>query len=191
MSPTFQLDSQSLVKMHNVNPPPYKPPRAGHQQPTTSVCFQTSRTWSDSSDSFPGRHEPRLGFSTTNKSSLDFMQRVERKLAEYNASENVFKRWLFEMLCWLTSALSMGAIIGIYMSLANKPMSKVGYLLTLTNALGKIASAALIVPTSEALGQLKWNWFNKSRAMWDFEIFDKASRYGFLTRYIFGHTLMS
>jgi hypothetical protein len=44
------------------------------------------------------------------------------------------------------------------------------------NVLGKVASAALIVPTSEALGQLKWNWFHKSRAMWDFEIFDKASR---------------
>lgn len=49
-------------------------------------------------------------------------------------------------------------------------------LLTISNILGKIASAALIVPTSEALGQLKWNWFHKSKAMWDFEIFDKASR---------------
>jgi hypothetical protein len=104
------------------------------------------------------------------------MQRIERKLAEYNASENLFKRWLFEILCWLASAISMGAIIGIYIFLANKPMSEVGCLLSVTNAFGKVASAALIVPTSEALGQLKWNWFSKSRAMWDFEIFDKASR---------------
>ncbi|KAF2853169.1 hypothetical protein T440DRAFT_487629 [Plenodomus tracheiphilus IPT5] len=49
-------------------------------------------------------------------------------------------------------------------------------LLSLVNTLGKVASAALILPTSEALGQLKWNWFHKSNAMWDFEIFDKASR---------------
>lgn len=49
-------------------------------------------------------------------------------------------------------------------------------LLAYTNALGKTASAALIVPTSEALGQLNWSWFSKSRAIWDFEIFDKASR---------------
>ncbi|KAF1829524.1 hypothetical protein BDW02DRAFT_509709 [Decorospora gaudefroyi] len=49
-------------------------------------------------------------------------------------------------------------------------------LLTLASLLGKVASAALIVPTSEALGQLKWNWFHDSRAMCDFEIFDKASR---------------
>ncbi|KAL6712191.1 hypothetical protein ACN47E_000068 [Coniothyrium glycines] len=51
-----------------------------------------------------------------------------------------------------------------------------GGLLSWTNVLGKVSSAALIVPTSEALGQLKWNWFHNSRAMWDFEIFDKASR---------------
>jgi hypothetical protein len=114
--------------------------------------------------------------STQEKGSLDFTQRLERKLAEYNASNNVFKRWLFEILCWLTSALCMGAIIGIYAWLQKRPMTEVGNLLTYTNTLGKVASAALIVPTSEALGQLKWNWFNKSRAMWDFEIFDKASR---------------
>jgi hypothetical protein len=116
-------------------------------------------------------------FSTTNKPSLDFTQRFERKLAEYNASENAFKRWLFEILCWIVSALAMGAIIGIYTYLNNKSMAQTGALLTYTNALGKVASAALIVPTSEALGQLKWNWFSRSRTMLDFEIFDKASRY--------------
>jgi hypothetical protein len=110
------------------------------------------------------------------KVSLDFTQRLERKLAEYNASNNVFKRWLFEILCWIASALCMGAIVGIYAWLQNRPMAEVGNLLTYTNTLGKVASAALIVPTSEALGQLKWNWFQKSNAMWDFEIFDKASR---------------
>jgi len=55
-------------------------------------------------------------------------------------------------------------------------MSLDGSYLTWTNVLGKVSSAALIVPTSEALGQLKWHWFHKSNAMWDFEIFDKASR---------------
>jgi hypothetical protein len=71
----------------------------------------------------------------------------------------------------------MGAIIGIYTYLNNKPMAQTGALLTYTNVLGKVASAALIVPTSEALGQLKWDWFSKSRTMLDFEIFDKASRF--------------
>ena len=44
--------------------------------------------------------------------------------------------------------------------------------------LSKIASAALILPISEAIGQLKWAWFQgkTSKDAYDFEIFDKASR---------------
>lgn len=50
--------------------------------------------------------------------------------------------------------------------------------LTAVNVLGKVASACLILPISEAIGQLKWTWFNgtDSKEMIDFEIFDKASR---------------
>jgi uncharacterized membrane protein YidH (DUF202 family) len=108
--------------------------------------------------------------------SLDLTQRIERKLAEYNASQNVFKRWLFEIGSWLISASCMGAVVAIYAWLDGSQMSQAGQYLTYANVLGKVASAALIVPTSEALGQLKWNWFQESKAMWDFEIFDKASR---------------
>ena len=109
---------------------------------------------------------------------MDFTQSIERKLAEYNASHNAFKRWLFEILSWCLSLLCLTAIVGIYAHLKNEPLSapRSAMLLTVANALGKIASAALIVPTTEALGQLKWNWFHKSNTMWDFEIFDKASR---------------
>ena len=117
-----------------------------------------------------------LNSSKDGKSSLDFTQRIEKKLAEYNASENVFKRWLFEMMSWFVSASCMVAIVCIYLQIKGRTLSQGGSYLTWTNVLGKISSAALIVPTSEALGQLKWHWFHKSQAMWDFEIFDKASR---------------
>lgn len=70
----------------------------------------------------------------------------------------------------------MGAIIGLYLRVEGTSMAHSETLLTLANVLGKVVSAALIIPTSEALGQLKWNWFHNSQAMWDFEIFDKASR---------------
>jgi hypothetical protein len=118
------------------------------------------------------------GISTYDKSSLDFTQRIERKLAEYNASQSLFKRWLFEILSWCVSALCMAAVVGIYVRLKDEPLYGPfsGLLLNLANVFGKVASAALIVPTSEALGQLKWDWFQNSKAMWDFEIFDKASR---------------
>jgi hypothetical protein len=108
--------------------------------------------------------------------ALDLTQRIEKKLAEYNSSQNVIKRWLFEILSWLVSAMCMATVVGIYAYVKNRPMAEVVSLLTYANVAGKVASAALIVPTSEALGQLKWNWFHQSRAMWDFEIFDKASR---------------
>jgi hypothetical protein len=134
--------------------------------------FPTGRNSFNDQFGLNDRDNPSL--STTNK-DLDLTQRLERKLAEYNASANPLKRWLFEILCWCISAICMGAIVAIYARIKNRPMADTN-LLAYTNALGKVASAALIVPTSEALGQLKWNWFSKSRAMWDFEIFDKASR---------------
>lgn len=143
-------------------PPPIAPPYQPCCSPSRRCAHHVER--------------PSLDTATEEKKSLDFTQRLERKWAEYNASQNVFKRWLFEILSWLVSALCMAAVVGIYAYLSHKPLSDAGNLLSYANALGKIASAALIIPTSEALGQLKWNWFNKSKAMWDFEIFDKASR---------------
>lgn len=140
----------------------------------------------------PQRHSPRSTFNNSSskdrasfesadtikdgKNTLDLTQRLERKLAEYNASDNVFKRWILEVTSWMISAACLCAVVGIYLRINGKEMVESEGLLTWVNVLGKIASAALIVPTSEALGQLKWNWFHKSRAMWDFEIFDKASR---------------
>lgn len=39
------------------------------------------------------------------------------------------------------------------------------------------AKSALLLPTAEALGQLKWNWFRSGeRKMMDFEVMDSASR---------------
>ncbi|KAI8935460.1 hypothetical protein NX059_008030 [Plenodomus lindquistii] len=114
--------------------------------------------------------------ATTRTPALDFAQRIEKRVAEYSNSPNVFKRWLFEIASWAISALCMGSIIRIYLHINEKNMSDSEQLLTLVNILGKVASATLILPTSEALGQLKWNWFRQSNVIWDFDIFDKASR---------------
>jgi hypothetical protein len=137
--------------------------------PTQPIPFSNSDNGTES----PLSHTT---IKTKQKTSLDFTQRIERKLAEYDASDNVFERWLFEILCLLISAACMIAIIFIYVQIKDQSMSTNESSLTWINVLGKLSSAALIVPTSEALGQLKWNWFHNSKAMWDFEIFDKASR---------------
>lgn len=72
----------------------------------------------------------------------------------------------------------IGAIIGILFHIDDRSLNKWPSGLTIITILSKIASAALILPISEAIGQLKWTWFNgkKSRDAFDFEIFDKASR---------------
>lgn len=74
--------------------------------------------------------------------------------------------------------LEIGAIIGILINLENQSLSKWPTGLTIITVLSKIVSAALILPISEAIGQLKWTWFQgrKPKSAFDFEIFDKASR---------------
>ncbi|KAI4674331.1 uncharacterized protein J4E84_010569 [Alternaria hordeiaustralica] len=147
-----------------------------HKITCTLPQHQFSRHPPQNVHTFTRNTPPSVDSEENEKRPLDLIQRLEKKLAEYNASQNVFKRWLFEMVSWVVSASCMGAIIGIYISISGEEMTKSEQFLTMANILGKVASAALIVPTSEALGQLKWHWFHESKAMWDFEIFDKASR---------------
>ncbi|OAG15635.1 hypothetical protein CC77DRAFT_1065702 [Alternaria alternata] len=121
---------------------------------------------------------PSYRESVQHKPSLDLSQRFEKKLAEYNASQNILKRWLFEIVSLTVSAICMGIIIGICVRTKDQPLSEWPLASTVQNVLSKIASAALILPISEAIGQLKWTWFrgSESKDMIDFEIFDKASR---------------
>jgi hypothetical protein len=51
---------------------------------------------------------PSYQTSVKTETPLDIPQRLERKLAQYNASQSIFKRWLFEILSVLTSAICMG-----------------------------------------------------------------------------------
>ena len=111
-------------------------------------------------------------------------QRIEEKLWTYNSSGNVMERWLLEIVSWLISAVCMAAIIAVLVVLKDKPSSKwpfdnIGLTLNaFVSVLSRIAGAALLLPVAEALGQLKWSWFIKgdSKKMWDFEMFDNASR---------------
>ncbi|KAF1936729.1 hypothetical protein EJ02DRAFT_506389 [Clathrospora elynae] len=116
--------------------------------------------------------------------SANIAQRIEETLWRYSASGNILKRWLLELVSWLFSAVCMAAIIGVLIKLKDEPLNKwtlaeqTGLTLnTYISILSKMAGAALILPVSEALGQLKWSWFlEHSKQMWDFEIFDNASR---------------
>ncbi|KAF1829800.1 hypothetical protein BDW02DRAFT_602254 [Decorospora gaudefroyi] len=111
-------------------------------------------------------------------------ERIEKRLYQYSISGNLLKRWLLEIISWVFSALCMAAVIIVLAILKDDPLTKWSLVettgLTLNayiSILSKMAGAALILPVSEALGQLKWSWFQQnSKQMWDFEIFDSASR---------------
>jgi hypothetical protein len=117
---------------------------------------------------------------TEDEEAVNIAQRIEKRFWRYNSSRNVMKRWLLEIVSWIISALCMGAILVLLAVFKDKAQPRRILGLTLNAhiaVLSKIASAALLVPTSEALGQLKWSWFKSgSKKLWDFEIFDNASR---------------
>jgi hypothetical protein len=50
---------------------------------------------------------PSYPASVQQKPSLDLSQRFEKKLVEYNASQNILKRWLFEIISLTISAICM------------------------------------------------------------------------------------
>lgn len=110
----------------------------------------------------------------------NFAQRLEKRIWRYNESGNVLKRWLFEILSWIISAVCMGSIVVVLIYLKDRKVPRWPFGLTLNAfiaVVSRVASAALLLPTTEALGQLKWSWFLEgSKQMWDFEIFDNASR---------------
>ncbi|KAF2119205.1 hypothetical protein BDV96DRAFT_472440, partial [Lophiotrema nucula] len=113
--------------------------------------------------------------------AANFIQRIEQKLWNYSASKNVVKRWLVEIISWSLSAACMGGIVAMLLVYKNDRVPRWPLGLTLNayiSVLAKVASASLLLPVSEALGQLKWSWFrgDNSKKMWDFELFDNASR---------------
>ncbi|KAH7113736.1 hypothetical protein B0J11DRAFT_497086 [Dendryphion nanum] len=169
--------------LHDIHTPPRRPRRVDFR---TRIRFNPQK-------SKPQQPEPVAGLGlnteTWNRSSLDdekppltrsentnFAQWIEKKVWQYNASGGVVRRWILEIISWSISALCMIAIV-IMLLLTENQKSPSWPLSQIFNTLSRVASAALILPVSEALGQLKWNWFqNESKKMWDFEIFDNASR---------------
>jgi hypothetical protein len=116
--------------------------------------------------------------------SPNLAERIEKRLYQYSISGNIIKRWLLEIISWFFSAMCMAAVIGVLFTLKDDPLTnwsladKIGLTLNAyISILSKMAGASLLLPVSEALGQLKWSWFQQnSKQMWDFEIFDNASR---------------
>lgn len=121
------------------------------------------------------RNEPQIE-ECRRKRPIDanLAQKIEEKVWQFS-SVGGWRRWVLEVISWIVSAVCFAVVMLILLFYQNKQSPSWPLPQTL-NLISRVASAALILPVSEALGQLKWNWFQKSKKMWDFEIFDNASR---------------
>jgi hypothetical protein len=88
--------------------------------------------------------------------------------------------WWWELFSWLLSFLCVSAIVGVLILYSGKkqpdfiiPGITINAFISVFAA---VAKAALILPVSEAIGQLKWVWFQNDASLWDIYLFDGASR---------------
>ncbi|KAF2652311.1 hypothetical protein K491DRAFT_664029 [Lophiostoma macrostomum CBS 122681] len=88
--------------------------------------------------------------------------------------------WWWELFSWLVSFLCVSAIVGVLLLYSGKkqpdfiiPGITINAFISVFAA---VAKAALILPVSEAIGQLKWIWFQNDANLWDIDLFDGASR---------------
>ncbi|KAF2495221.1 hypothetical protein BU16DRAFT_561511 [Lophium mytilinum] len=87
--------------------------------------------------------------------------------------------WWWELFSWLVAFFATAAIVVVLLLRSEQPLPHWPLGLTI-NAyiaiLAALAKAALILPVSEAIGQLKWVWFKNESKLMDFFTFDSASR---------------
>jgi hypothetical protein len=87
---------------------------------------------------------------------------------------------MMEIISWCFSAVCMVIISTVLLHYDGKPIPtwKLGpfSIGAFISVFSGFAKSALLVPTAEALGQLKWDWFRSEKKMIDFERLDKASR---------------
>jgi hypothetical protein len=88
--------------------------------------------------------------------------------------------WLMEIMSWLFGAVCMVIIATVLSKYDGKPDPrwKIGLSMSaFISIFSGFAKSALLLPTAEALGQLKWDWFRRSDdRIKDFERLDSASR---------------
>lgn len=165
----FDNSRQSRIGL-GIPSAPFKP----DVSPITPGTAEKANTMGQNGDKQPSDENANESFGASN-----LAQRIEQKLWKYSASRNIIKRWLIEIISWTLSACCMTGIIIVLYFYRDKPLPKWPLGLTLNvyiSVLAKVSSAALLLPVSEALGQLKWNWFQakkdetkQSKKMWDFE----------------------
>ena len=92
--------------------------------------------------------------------------------------------WLLELACATFGVISIVILCTILRLYDRNPVpefgSVFGHAITLNTVVAilvQVATALLLVPVTECMGQLKWMWYSgKYRPLKDLDVFDKASR---------------
>lgn len=88
--------------------------------------------------------------------------------------------WTFEIIALLFAIAAVASIIAVLAYFDNKPLPSWPYKITLNAVIAiltTVANAAMAVPLSSGLGQLKWERFKMGYApLTDMEVLDDASR---------------
>lgn len=184
---TADTASPSTISPHNSRSPMANMSQSTlHGWPLNSDADGEKKDYARSSVTFaPSMDASNRGSLPSPKSSEMPASGFEWDLTNAQKAKGFITRWfvewwLLEIISWIFSAICMAIILSVLLHYNGRalPAWKLGLTLnSFISILSGFAKASLLLPTAEALGQLKWNWFSKKpRQMMDFEIIDGASR---------------
>ncbi|KAK1672153.1 hypothetical protein BDP55DRAFT_771132 [Colletotrichum godetiae] len=93
--------------------------------------------------------------------------------------EWIWSVWWVEMFSSVLALECISAIMIILSIYRGQPLPHWPKLISINSLIAvftAVFKAALILPVAEGLGQLKWNWFDRSQTLGDLVLFDNASR---------------
>lgn len=142
-------------------PPPH-PPRT------------QSNGWSVTDSNFPSAANTEKTQGDINSGRLSKMSNVK------NIKWTKTGTWTFEVIALLFAICAVASIIAVLAYFDNKPLPSWPHAITLNAVIAiltTVANAAMAVPLSSGLGQLKWERFKTGYApLTDMEVLDDASR---------------
>ncbi|KIW01028.1 uncharacterized protein PV09_07544 [Verruconis gallopava] len=157
-----------------------KPPSTAGTWPTRQPSNSSMR-----SRQYYAPNMKRCSTAHSTPGSMDTSQsRFSWDLSKLDRTKNWFTRWfvewwLLEIISWGFGAICMMIIVIMLSKVDGKSIPSWDLSISINafiSIFSGFAKSALLLPTAEALGQLKWTWFRKERKMIDFEVMDAASR---------------
>ncbi|KAJ0122458.1 hypothetical protein J7T55_002971 [Diaporthe amygdali] len=158
-----------------------------HESMITAVSESHRQQSIDEREPLQNRDQNKLRDTDTaspgNSSCLNGKPEVRRAISQKSTSINLRT---FLTNSWLHEVFSLGAswacqiwLVVILVQMNNRPLNTWTLKISLNAmvaALSTISKALLLEPVGASIGQLKWLHLRRPRSMYDFELFDQASR---------------